>query len=59
MALPRIPKSKRDHCEVAANIAFTAVTAVHEWGNLVGYSALPVLVALVVHLLFTVTGEGE
>lgn len=37
--------------ELIGNIALVAATGWHEWGNEVGWACVPLIVALLVHLL--------
>ena len=59
MTRPHFRKRPVEGCDVGCNLLVAVVTASHEWGNLLGYLSLPLAIALAIHLLYVLIGEGE
>lgn len=56
--LTRLAKHSYERSECFGNIALIGATATHEWGNVVGFLCIPLLVGLVLHLIVVLFEEA-
>jgi hypothetical protein len=45
--------------EQVLNLCLVTVTGYHEWGNIVGYAALPLALSIILHLVCGLLAETE